>query len=76
MFLFNTPEGWDDIQSDLDKLKKWTCVNLMKFNKAKCKVMHLGWGSPHYQYRGWGMREMIAALTRRTWGCWWVESWT
>jgi len=26
-------------------------VNLVRFNKAKCKVPHLGRRNPHYQYR-------------------------
>ncbi|KFV09115.1 hypothetical protein N340_03189, partial [Tauraco erythrolophus] len=36
---------------DLDRLERWACENLMKFNKAKCKVLHVGRSNPMHKYR-------------------------
>ncbi|GAB0182704.1 cAMP-dependent protein kinase inhibitor alpha [Grus japonensis] len=44
----NTLEERDVVQRYLDRLERWACVNHMKFNKAKCKVLHMGLGNPKH----------------------------
>ena len=47
----NTVEGREATQRGLDTLQKWAHVNLMSFNRAKCKVLRLGRGNPTYLCR-------------------------
>ncbi|XP_041325761.1 triadin isoform X2 [Pyrgilauda ruficollis] len=47
----NTLEGRNNTQRDLVRLERWAQVILMKFNNAKCEVLHLVWGSPKNNFR-------------------------
>jgi len=47
----DTSEGKAILEKDLDRLEEWASKNGMKFNKDKCKVLHLGQNNQRVHYR-------------------------
>jgi len=47
----NMLKGRDAIERDLDRLERWVHAKLLKFNKAKCMVLHLGQDNLKHRYR-------------------------
>ena len=48
----DTPESCDTIQQNLDKLESWVERNLLRFQKSKRRVLHLGSPTPHVSVTG------------------------
>lgn len=38
-------------QRDMDRIDRQTCMNIMKFSKVRCKILHLSHGDPKHEYR-------------------------
>jgi len=65
--VYFTPEGCAAIQQDLDRLEHLSESNLMRFNKGKYRILHLGRNNDMRQCR-WGADLLERSSTEKDLG--------
>ena len=51
VFVAYMDSGIECTLGDFDRFERWVHVNLRKFNKAKYRMLHLGWDSLKHRYK-------------------------